>query len=70
MIFAMAKWLIILGIISILVGIAWPWISRLELGHLPGDIYIRRKGFTLFFPFTTSLVLSLLLSLILWIFRR
>ena len=66
----MAKWLIIVGIIFILVGIVWPWLSRLGIGHLPGDIYIRRKGFAFFFPFTTSLIASLLLSFILWIFRK
>ncbi len=65
---AMARWLITFGIILILAGISWPWISR--LGHLPGDIYIQRKGYTLFFPITTSILLSLLLSLILWIFRK
>ena len=66
----MAKWLIIIGIIFILVGAVWPWLSRLGLGHLPGDIYIRRKGFTFFFPVTTSLLISLLLSFIFWIFRK
>ena len=66
----MAKWLIIVGIIFILVGIVWPWLSRLGIGHLPGDIYIRRKGFTFYFPVTTSLIASLLLSLIFWIFRK
>ncbi len=66
----MAKWLIIVGIIFILAGIVWSWLSRLGIGHLPGDIYIRRNGFTFFFPFTTSLIASLLLSVILWIFRK
>ena len=66
----MAKWLIIVGIICILVGAAWPWLSKLGLGHLPGDIYIKHKDFVFFFPVTTSIIISLLLSLIFWIFRR
>ncbi len=66
----MAKWLIIIGIVFILVGAAWPWLSKLGLGHLPGDIYIKRKNFVFFFPVTTSIIVSLLLSLIFWIFRK
>ena len=66
----MAKWLIIVGIIFILIGVAWPWLSRLGIGHLPGDIYIERKGFSFFFPVTTSIIISLLLSILLWIFRK
>lgn len=66
----MAKWLIIIGVIFILLGLAWPWLSRLGLGHLPGDIYIQRKGFSFYFPLTTSIIISLLLSLFFWIFRK
>lgn len=66
----MAKWLIILGVALILTGLAWPWLSRLGLGHLPGDIHIERKGFSFYLPITSSIVVSLVLSLLLWIFRR
>ena len=66
----MAKWLIILGVALILTGLAWPWLSRLGLGHLPGDIHIERKGFTFYLPITSSIVVSLVLSLLLWIFRK
>jgi hypothetical protein len=66
----MAKWLVIIGIIFILVGVAWPWLSKLGIGHLPGDIYIERKGFSLYFPITTSIIISLVLSLLFWIFRK
>jgi len=66
----MAKWLIIIGIIFILVGLAWPWLTRLGIGHLPGDIYIQRKGFSFYFPLTTSIIISLVLSLFFWIFRK
>ncbi len=66
----MAKWLIIGGIVLVLIGMAWPWLSRLGLGHLPGDIHIERKGYCFYFPITTSVVVSLVLSLLLWIFRK
>jgi len=66
----MAKWLIILGVALILTGLAWPWLSRLGLGHLPGDIHIERKGFSFYLPITSSIIVSLVLSLLLWIFRR
>lgn len=66
----MLKWLIILGFILILVGVAWPWLSRLGIGHLPGDIYIERKGFSFYFPLTSSIFASVLLSLLFWLFRK
>jgi hypothetical protein len=66
----MARWLIIIGILFILVGVAWPWLSRLGLGHLPGDISIERKGFSFYFPITTSIVISVVLSILFWIFRK
>ena len=66
----MAKWLVIMGIVFILVGVAWPWLSKLGFGHLPGDIYIERKGFAFYFPITTGIIASLVLSLLFWIFRK
>jgi Protein of unknown function (DUF2905) len=66
----MAKLLVIIGIIFILVGVAWPWLSRMGIGHLPGDIYIERKGFSFYFPITTGIIISVVLSIIFWIFRK
>ncbi len=66
----MQRALFALGIIIALVGIAWPWISKLPLGRLPGDILIDRPGFRLFLPFTTMIVISVLISLILMLFRK
>jgi hypothetical protein len=51
-------------------GIAWPLLSRLGLGKLPGDIHIERGGFNFYFPITTGIIISLIITLILWIFRR
>lgn len=61
----MARWLIILGVVLILAGLLWPWLTRLGLGRLPGDIVIERDGFRFYFPLTTSILISLVLSLIL-----
>ncbi len=66
----MARWLITLGIILIVLGLAWPLLGRLGLGHLPGDIRIERKGVFFYFPITTGIIVSLVVTLILWIFRR
>jgi uncharacterized membrane protein len=66
----MAKWLIIIGIVLFVLGIAWPLLAKLGLGNLPGDIKLERKGYTFYFPVTTSILISLVITLVLWIFRR
>ena len=66
----MSKWLITIGIVILVLGVLWPWLAKLGLGSLPGDIKIERKGFTFYFPLTTSIVVSVVITLILWIFRR
>lgn len=66
----MSRTLIILGIVIVLLGLLWPWLSRLGLGRLPGDIVINRPGSRFYFPLTTSILVSLVLSLILWLFRK
>jgi hypothetical protein len=66
----MAKWLIIIGVALIALGLLWPLLAKLGLGSLPGDIKVERKGFTFYFPITTSILVSLVVTLILWIFRR
>lgn len=66
----MAKWLIIMGVVLIALGVLSPVLAKLGLGGLPGDIKIERKGYTLYFPITTSILVSLVITLIFWIFRR
>jgi hypothetical protein len=65
-----ARWLIIAGIVLIVLGLAWPLIAKLGLGRLPGDIRIERESFSFYFPIVTGLVISVVLSLILWFFRK
>ena len=66
----MARWLIILGVVLIVAGLLWPWLGRLGLGRLPGDIVIERENFRLYLPITTSILVSIMLSLILWLLNR
>ncbi len=61
--------LIALGILFLAAGLLWPFLSR-YFGRLPGDIVVRREGWTFAFPIITCLVVSLLISLLLWLFRR
>jgi len=63
----MSRTLIILGLAIAVVGFLWPWISRLGLGRLPGDIFVQRGGLTLYAPITTGILVSFVLSLILWL---
>ncbi|HEV2442963.1 MAG TPA: DUF2905 domain-containing protein [Steroidobacteraceae bacterium] len=66
----MSRLLIVFGTVLIGLGLLWPWVRRLPLFHLPGDIVIDRPHFKFFFPLTTLLIISLVLSLLAWIFRR
>ncbi len=66
----MQKLLLTLGILLILVALAWPWLKQLPLGRLPGDIMIQREGFSFFFPITTMILVSVVVSLIMIFFRR
>ncbi len=61
--------LVAVGALFIAAGVFWPILSR-YLGRLPGDIVVRKPGFTFSFPIVTCLVISLILTLVLWIFRR
>jgi hypothetical protein len=51
-------------------GLTWPWLQKLGLFRLPGDIVIERQNFRLYFPITSMIILSLVFSLLLWLFRR
>ena len=62
--------LIIAGVILLLAGLAWPLLARLGLGRLPGDIMVERGNFRFYFPLATSLVISVFLTLLFWLFRR
>lgn len=67
---AVQRTLIIVGVVLVAVGLLWPWLGKLPFGRLPGDILVRREQFSLFVPITSMVLLSLLLSLIVWLIRR
>ena len=62
--------LITVGLLIVVLGLLWPLIAKLGLGRLPGDLLIDKPGFKFYAPFTTMIVVSVILSLIVWLFRR
>jgi hypothetical protein len=62
--------LIILGMFIVLLGLGWPWFKKLNLFRLPGDIVIDRPGFQFYFPITSMILISAVLTLIAWLMRR
>ena len=65
------KSLIILGVIIAAIGVIFSFAGKLPwLGRLPGDIYIKRENFSFYFSLATSILISLILSFLLWLFRR
>ena len=66
----MQRILIVIGAVVLLAGVLWPWLSKLGLGRLPGDIRIETESGGFYFPIVTSIIISIVLSLILWFFRR
>ena len=65
----MQRLLIVIGVVLLLAGLVWPWLGKLPLGRLPGDIRIEREGFAFYFPIVTGIVISVVISLILWLVR-
>jgi uncharacterized protein HemY len=65
-----ARTLIILGLVLVAAGLMWPVLSRIGLGRLPGDLVIRRPGFSLYVPLATCLLASLVISALAWLLRR
>lgn len=66
----MAKLLILLGVVLIVVGLVWLAGERLGLGRLPGDFVIERENVRIYIPLMTSLIVSVVLSLLIWLFLR
>lgn len=66
----MQKTLIIIGVVIILAGLLWPWLIKLPIGRLPGDIVIDKPHLKIFVPITTMILVSLVISVILWLLRK
>jgi hypothetical protein len=66
----MSRFLIVLGLVIVAIGVLWPVLGRLGLGRLPGDIVIQRGNFSFYFPLATCIIVSILLSAVFWLFNR
>ena len=62
--------LIVAGLALLAAGVLWPWLSRLSLWRLPGDIAIQRQNFSFYVPVVTCLAISVVLTLLFWLFRK
>jgi hypothetical protein len=62
----MQRLLIAVGLVLVAAGLLWPWLAKIPWGRLPGDVSVERPGFGFYFPLTTSIVVSIVLSLVLW----
>jgi len=58
------------GAVVLLAGLLWPWLSKLGLGRLPGDIRLETENGFFYFPITTGLIISIAISLLVWFIRR
>ena len=63
----MSRLLILIGLLFIAAGLLWPWMGW--VGHLPGDIVVKRDNFTLYVPLMTGLVISVVMTVLLWLMR-
>lgn len=66
----MQKWLIIIGLLIVAAGLLWPWLNKIPLGRLPGDIVIDKPNLKIFIPVTTMILISVILSMLFWIIQR
>ena len=66
----MQKILIVLGFLMLAIGILWPWVSKVPIGRLPGDIIIDKPGLKVYIPITTMILVSVIVSVILWLLRK
>ena len=66
----MSRTLIVIGLSIVALGLLWPWVTRIGLGRLPGDIVIERENLRLYVPITTGILISAVLSAILWLINR
>jgi hypothetical protein len=66
----MQKALIIIGVVLLVIGLIWPWIGKVPLGRLPGDIVIDKPNLKIYIPISTMVLISIVISFILWLLRK
>jgi hypothetical protein len=64
------KTLIVIGVVVLVIGLLWPWVGKIPFGRLPGDIIINRPNLKIYIPIATMVLISVIISLILWILRK
>ena len=65
-----SQFLITIGVVLVLAGLLWPVLNKTGLGRLPGDIVVEKENFRFYFPLTSSIIVSLILTILFWLFRR
>jgi hypothetical protein len=66
----MQKVLITIGVILVLLGLLWPWLNKIGLFRLPGDIVVEKENLRFYFPITSAIIISIVISVLLWLFKR
>ena len=66
----MQKTLITIGIVILVIGLLWPWVGKIPFGRLPGDIIVNRPNLKVYIPITTMVLISVIISVILWLLRK
>jgi len=66
----MARGLIIIGLILVIIGLLWPWLQKTNIGRLPGDFIIEKENMKFYFPIVSSVIISIILSVLFWIFKK
>jgi hypothetical protein len=66
----MQKSLILLGVVFVAVGLFWPWLGKFPIGRLPGDIVIDRPNLKIYFPITTMVIISVIISIVSRFFKK
>ena len=66
----MSRLFITIGVVLVILGLLWPWLHKSGLGRLPGDLVFERDNFRFYFPLTTSIIISLVLTLLFWLFKK
>ena len=65
-----SQFLVTIGVVLVLAGLLWPVLNKTGLGRLPGDIVVEKENFRFYFPLTSSIIVSLILTVLFWLFRR
>ena len=66
----MNRTIIAIGLLMVIIGLAWPIISKLPIGRLPGDLIYKKEGFSFYFPITTMIIVSVIVTALIYFFKK